>query len=221
MGWNPVKDAERAAKKVVDKVVNPAANAAKSAVNRVGDEVKSGVRKVGHEVESGVKRVAHDAESGIRSVANDAEDGITKAARAAEEAITERLPELAEDALEEVLKAAASGTIEKALRIASNVIEFLAPSKYSIIFGIELALVVSGEVTVTAEIPNPVSKLTEIQEWAESPPKGRAQIIQCLKDFGPESLTVEAKFSGNGGAATWDGEDKYDRVDAFLEEHGV
>ena len=29
------------------------------------------------------------------------------------------------------------------------------------------------------------------------------------------------KVSGNGLAAEWDGDDKYDRIDAFLKKHGV
>ena len=77
------------------------------------------------------------------------------------------------------------------------------------------------EITVSVTIPNPVARLTEIRKWADDPPKGRAQIIDCIKDFGPESLTVEGKVSGNGLAAAWDGEEKYDRIDAFLEKHGV
>ena len=80
---------------------------------------------------------------------------------------------------------------------------------------------IQGEVTVSCSFPNPVAKLTEIRKWAANPPQGRGQIIECIKDFGPESLGVEFKVSGNGMAAEWDGSDKYDRIDAFLKKHGV
>ena len=53
------------------------------------------------------------------------------------------------------------------------------------------------------------------------PTKGGAQIIACIKDFGPSSLSAEFKVSGNGISATWTGDDKYDRIDAFLKKHGV
>ena len=97
----------------------------------------------------------------------------------------------------------------------------MAPTRFTLIFGVELALVVQGEVTVAVSIPNPTAKLTEIRAWANNPPSGRAQIIECIRDFAPESLSVEAKVSGNGIAAEWDGDDKYNRIDAFLEKKGV
>ena len=37
----------------------------------------------------------------------------------------------------------------------------------------------------------------------------------------PESLSAEFKVSGNGLGAAWDTDDKFDRIDAFLEKHGV
>ena len=80
---------------------------------------------------------------------------------------------------------------------------------------------VQAEFTVSLDLPNPVSKLTEIRKWADDPPNGRGEIMECVEDFGPEGLTVEFKVSGNGLSATWDGEDKYDRLDSFLAKHGV
>ena len=97
----------------------------------------------------------------------------------------------------------------------------MAPTRFTLIFGIELALVVQGEVGVSVTFPNPAARLTEIRKWAANPPSGRAQIIECIKDFGPESVGAEFKISGNGLAVEWDGDDKYDRVDAFLAKHGI
>ena len=108
-----------------------------------------------------------------------------------------------------------------ALDEAADVIEILAPDQFGLVFGCEVALIVQCEVTVSFDIPNPVARLTEIRAWADDPPKGRAQIIDCIKDFGPDGVSVEAKLSGNGFSATWNGDDKYDRIDAFLSKHGV
>ena len=60
--WNPVKEAEKAAKRAVNKIVNPAVDAAKRAVNRLGDQVKSGVRNVGREAEAGIKKSGREIE---------------------------------------------------------------------------------------------------------------------------------------------------------------
>ena len=43
----------------------------------------------------------------------------------------------------------------------------------------------------------------------------------AAKEFGPQSFSaeIEAKISGNGwDSAVWSGDDKYDKLDAFLEE---
>ncbi len=154
----------------------------------------------------------------MRDEAGRVEDGLTDKLP---ELVTEKLPELIEDAAQKLASEAAENAIKEALDNAADCIEMLAPTRFTLIFGVELALVVQGEVTVAATIPNPAAKLTEIRRWAARPPKGRAQIVACIKDFGPESLAVEAKVSGNGIAAEWDGDDKYDRIDAFLEKHGV
>ena len=126
-----------------------------------------------------------------------------------------------EDTVEDLLEKAAEGAIERALNNAADVIELLAPTRFTLIFGVELALVVQGEVTVGFTFPNPVAKLTEVRKFAKNPPRGRKQIVACVQEFGPESLAVEAKISGNGIACEWDGDDKYERLDAFLAKHGV
>ena len=137
------------------------------------------------------------------------------------EAFVEELPALLEEVALKIAKEASARSIKEALDNAADVIEVMAPTRFTLIFGVELALVIQGEVTVQCSFPNPVAKLTEIRKWAASPPTGRAEIIECIKDFGPESLGVELKVSGNGLAAEWDGDDKYDRIDAFLKKHGV
>ena len=136
-------------------------------------------------------------------------------------AFTEKLPELAEDALREVITKATAASAKRGLGIALDMVELVSPRRYGLIIGVELALIATVEFTVTVVIPNPTAKLTEIRKWARRPPRSRKQIIKCVKDFGPESLTVEAKVSGNGGFAEWDGHDMLDRLDVFLAKQGV
>ena len=222
MGFpNPKKMVEKEVRKAVGRIIEPAARAAKSAVNKVADGAQSGLRRVGQEAENTVKKVGHEAEETVKKVGREAEDELRGVGREIEDGITEKLPELIEHVAEELAEEATEKAIKEALDNGADVIEMMAPDRFTLIFGIELALVVQGEVTVAVVFPNPAAKLTEIRKWAKNPPSGRAQIMACIKDFGPESLSVEAKVSGNGIAAEWSGEDKYDRVDAFLEKHGV
>lgn len=161
-----------------------------------------------------IRKELDEVRGDIGRVAGKVEDEV-------EEAIVEKLPDLIEDAAKKVAREASELAIEEVLDNAADVIEIMAPDEFTLVFGMELALVVQGEVTVSFSFPNPVSKLTEIRAWAEHPPKGRAKIIECIRDFGPTSLSAEFKVSGNGLSAEWDGDEKYDRIDAFLEKHGV
>ena len=219
--WNPVKEAEKQAKRAVSKIVNPAVDACKRGMNKLGDQLRSSIRNTARDAEAGLKRGVHEAEGGLRSVESEIEDRARAVGREVEEGLTEKLPELVEDAIEDAMKAAASGAVQKGLNAALDVIELVSPNTLGLTFGFEAALVVQAEFTVAITIVNPTSKLTEIRKWAANPPNGRSEIIGCFKDFGPTSFSVEGKFSGNGFSAEWAGEDKYDKLDAFLKKFGV
>ena len=210
MGFNPIKEAEKKAKKAIDKIIKPATKAAEDAVWKVRRAAYAKIKQVQGQAEEALEKVEEEAERNIRKVGEEVEEGLT-----------EKLPALVKDVAEDMAEAASSRSIKEALDNAADVIEMMQPSSFTLIFGVELALVVQGEVTVAVAFPNPAAKLTEIRKWAKNPPEGRAQIIECIKTFAPESLSVEFKVSGNGLAAEWSGEDKYDRVDAFLAKHGI
>ena len=222
MGFNPFKAAEKKAKSavnsVIDKVLRPAVRDAERKASGLTSGIERKGKAVVNTVDNKIDELADDAIDRVRDEAGRVEDGLTEKLP---ELVTEKLPELIEDAAQALASEAAENAIKEALDNAADCIEMLAPTRFTLIFGVELALVVQGEVTVAVTIPNPAAKLTNIRSWAARPPKGRAQIITCIQDFGPESLAVEAKVSGNGIAAEWDGDDKYDRIDAFLEKHGV
>ena len=222
MGWNPLKEAEKKAKQAVDKVIKPAVRLGERAIEKATDAADEAIWKARRAAWAAVMSAKEQAVDKVEDAAREAEDGLTeKLPGMVEEAVTEKLPEMVEDAAQKLAKEAAKGAIKEALDNAADVIEMMAPTRFTLIFGIELALVVQGEVCVSVTIPNPIAKLTEVRKWAANPPRGRAQIIDCIRDFAPESLGVEAKVSGNGIAAEWDGDDKFDRVDAFLATHGV
>ena len=213
MGWNPFKEAEKQAKRAVNKVINPAIDGAKHGINSLANDAKKGINKVKNDAENEVKKVGREIEGTANKAKNEIEGVANKA--------KEEIPELAEKALKEALQAATSDAVKRGLNTALDIIELCSPDTFSLFIGVELALVVQVEFKVQIDIPNPTSKLTEIRKWAKNAPKGRSQIIACVKDFGPESLTVEAGVSGNGGSATWSGATKYDKLDAFLKKQGV
>ena len=236
MSANPFKSLENKIKKGINKF----GDEVRRGVNQVGDEVKRGVNQVGNEVEDSVKRTGNDVRNSINQGIAEATKEIEGAGKEVQITFEKKLPVLAEKAFDEVkerfveelpalleevalkiAREASAKSIKETLDNAADVIEIMSPTKFTLIFGIELALVVQGEVTVAFSFPNPIAKLTEIRKWANKPPRGRRQIIQCIKDFGPESLSAEFKVSGNGLAAEWNGEDKYDRIDAFLKKHSV
>ena len=184
-------------------------------------KIERALRDVGEDVKRELRKVGADCRNGVREMGREVEDGLQKSVKETTEAFVKDLPDLVEEITLNIAKKASARSIKETLDNAADVIELMAPTRFTLIFGIELALVVQGEVTVSFSFPNPAAKLTEIRAWADEPPKGRSQIIECIKDFGPESLSVEFKVSGNGLAAEWDGDDKYNRIDTFLKKHGV
>ena len=221
MGWNPVKEAEKKAKKAVDKIIKPAVKRAENTINGLLNGAKNSINDSLNEAKNSIKWNLNKARNSIKWNLDKAKEDIQDTANEAKNDITKELPELVENVAHKIASEAAKDAIGKVLDVACDTIELFAPTRYTMTFGIELALVVQGEVTVTFTIPNPIAKLTEIRKWAKNPPKGRAQIIECIRDFGPESLTGEFKISGNGLTSEWDGDDKYDKIDAFLSKHGV
>ena len=219
--------------------VKKVANAAKDGVNKVNNEVNGGINKLKNEAGGCVGWIKGEANTAVNTVKNTAtgqvnwikdEGGkavrdVKGAANEIEKTFEKRIPELVTKelpkALSEVAKELAKEGVQKGLNAALDMIEMVEPDTFTMVLGFELAFVVQGEVTISIELPNPTSKLTEIRKWAKSPPKGRSKIIMCIKEFGPQTLAVEAKFSGNGGSASWSGESKYDRLDTFLAKHGV
>ena len=210
MGWNPVKEAEKKAKRAIDKIINPAVSAGKRAVDKVGDAAEEGIRSARRKAEQGLHTVGDEVLDQIRSAGHEIEEGLT-----------EKLPDLVEDAFEKLAADATKNAAKQALETAADIIETTAPDTYTLTLGIELALVVQAEVTVSLELPNPVARISKIRAWAAKAPSGRAKIMECVKDFAPSALTVEAKISGNGGSATYSGDHLYDGLDAFLRKHGV
>ena len=197
---------DKAEKKIRKKVLNEVEDWFEDRIDEVTDTFD--------DIEEEVKKIRDLANSSHRRLEWYKNGGVIK--KIVEDGGNHILSEFKDKITEEMLEGMAD-----ALDDAADIIETLAPSRFTLIFGCEVALIIQCEITVSVTIPNPVARLTEIREWADNPPKGRAQIIDCIKDFGPESLGVEGKVSGNGLAAEWDGEEKYDRIDAFLEKHGV
>ena len=198
----------------------------KKALKRIGrldDDMKRAWREVKKQADviDDIQRARKWAGGRINDIDDTLEKLPARIEDEVEETVTEKLPDLIEDAARAIAKEAAKVSIAEVLDNAADCIEVMAPSKFTLVFGIEMALVVQGEVTVQFTFPNPVARLTEIRKWADDPPSGRKQIIECIKDFGPDSVGAEFKVSGNGLAAEWDGSEKYDRIDAFLKKHGV
>ena len=167
------------------------------------------------------RQAASAAEDKIEDAQRVAVRGVRQAGEEVKDGITEDLPDLIEDAAKELAEKASEEAAEKALNAALDMVELLAPDEITVTLGMELALVVQGEVTVQVTVPNPVAKTTEIRKWANKPPKGRAKIIECVGDFAPSSVSAEFKVSGNGVSGSWSTGDKLEKLDKFLAKHGV
>lgn len=223
------KRAKQGAEKAKDTVKDTSRNATKK-VKRIAVEVAGEVQEFTEEqlaknTENAVadvfgkikEEVFNKIERELLALSDKVQTDIASATNAA----VRKFPELVEQAAKKLAEEASKQSVKKALDLAIDIIEGTQPDTYTIIFGIELALVIQGEITVSLELSNPVGRISKIKEWVKKPPHGRSQIIQCVKDFGPESISAEFKISGNGGSSNWSGEKAYDSLDSFLKKNGV
>ena len=210
--WNPKHEAERAGRKAVEKVVEPAGK-------RVVDTVIKPAEKA---AASAIWDARSKAWHKITDTGKATLSEIQDAREEALEAIKHDLPELVQQAAKELAEEASRKAQQEALDNAVWAIEMTQPDVYGLIVGVEAALLVQGEVTVTVELPNPLAKLGFIRALAQHPPRGRAAILEAVDELaGDGSVTAEAKVSGNGGFARWQAGDKIEKLGRFLEHHGV
>ena len=119
------------------------------AVEGVGEEVKRELRKVGADCRNGVRVMGREVEDGLRKSAMEITDAFEKklpalaekAFEETKEAFVEELPALMEEAALKLAKEASAHSIKEALDNAADVIEVMAPTRFTLIFGVELALV--------------------------------------------------------------------------------
>ena len=162
------------------------------AFEKLGDSIKSAIRKVGREAEEEIKDLAT---STLRDVKDELED-------------------LAEDALSKI-----TATIGgEGLKIAVDMVELIAPDTLSLKLGIDVGVLALG---LSLTIPDPVARLNRIRHWADHPPHGRAKIIECISEFGPQSIGIAGTILGNGASAEWSGADKLAKLDRFLAKRGI
>ena len=222
MGFNPFKSAEKKAKSavnsVVDKVLKPQIRDAERTIDGFGNAIERRGKAVIKSVDDKADDIVVDAVRRVRQEVERAEDGLTERVP---EIVTEKLPDLIEDGFEKLQEEAVKAAMKKALDSFLKVVAIAAPTRASMTFGMALSFVAEGEVGCTVTVPNPVAKITEIRKWAANPPNDLADIMQCIRDFGPESIAAGFKVCGNGPDFEWEGDDKYDRVEAFLSDQGV
>lgn len=218
---NPFNEAKKAVESIIDPAVRKMRETKDFLLNKAQEEMKSKndywIRNARHWIETYANRAKDKAQEEIDDKLSEARKEVVELSEQAEDVLTEKLPEVGEHLLQEARR----GALEKALNELCDGVEMFAPSHSSFTFGLALSFIAEAEIGCTVSIPNPMGRLTEIRKWAKNAPSGRAQIMDCIRDFGPDSLSAGFKVCGNGPDHTWNGDDKYDRIEAFLKKHGV
>ena len=135
MGFpNPKKEAEKAIRKAIDKVLKPAIKAGESALNsvtkggeaaiwKVRREAYAKIKEVGAAGEDAVKAVGKEAEKGVKTVERECEGNIRKVGKEIEDGLTEKLPEMIEDEAHKVLKELQQAVSKEALKTFRDVVK--------------------------------------------------------------------------------------------------
>ena len=241
MGWNPVKEAEKAAKKAVNKVIEPAVKAAEGAVWKVRRAAYAKIKEVQGEAEGAVKKIGHEAEDAVRKVEHETEDRLREVGREIEEGFTEKIPDLVEDAFE----ALAAAVTKEGLKAVQSVVKTthselgkLEKSKPALVDAInELGGKIEiGPITLAYANFYTRTELVAgvLDTYINHPPEfRRGPIIDMVRALGPDSvdlgisvqvvaLVVGSKELGVGGGLNDVSIDLFAEIgDVVLEKMGV
>ena len=236
MGWNPIKEAEKAAKKAVNKIVNPAVDAGKRGVNQFADQAKSSIRKAGGEIEGGLKKVGHEAEDGIRSAGREVEEKANALQRE-----LESLPDKIEEELQDAIEAFAKSITAEGLRRVRSSLDSahkkmteLRESKPDLVDAIDEVSFYVEFGPVTATYASFYSRSEGLSHVLSQPPDfKRSSIVEFFRatvptsiDFGLSvqvvALVVGSKELGiGGGMGDIPGALAVELLDVILEAAGV
>ena len=202
---------------ILHQIEDGAHHAADQAVGNVRHVADQAVGTIKHAGDQAVGTIKHEVTQGVDQLhhVRDAVQGeiVANVERVGRET-AEKVEEAAVDAAQKALTIVASKGFKEGLETAKDIIEILAPDAFGLSLGFDIASVV--DVGINLQVPNPVSKIGVIEKYIQNPPKGRSAIIDCVKEFGPSSLQINALSFGNGPDATWSGDSKYDKLDALL-----
>ena len=241
MGWNPVKEAEKKAKRAIDKIIKPAAESAKKSVNKVGDRARSNLRKAGQDIESGVKSAGSQCEDAIKKVGREAEDELRDVGRDIEDGLTDTIPELFDELIDEIAESIAKEGLKKTqslVKVSHRELESLKKNKPDLTDAIDE---LGGTIEIGPMILAYANFYTRMEEIVgvldhyinEPPSLRRRDIIALIKALGPDSVdlgisiqvvavVVGSKELGFGGSLNDIGIELFAEIaDAILEAAGV
>ena len=155
----------------------------------------------------------------VNSAQSEALSNIGREAGNLASGLEHKVEEAAEAAVKKALTIVASKGFKEGLEKARDIVEILAPDTLGLSLGFDIASVV--DIGINIQVPNPVSKISVIQKYIDSPPKGLDPIMDCVEEFAPSSLTISATSFGNGPDASWSGDSKYEKLRALLKKFGV
>ena len=213
MGWNPVKEAEKQAKRAVDKIVKPAANAAAKTANRAidkaSDAAESSVRSVAKKAARSVASVADTAEDSLKSVAKQAErsldeaahdikEDLSKVGHDIEDGLTDKLPELFENLIDELAESVAKEGLQKTqeiIKVSHRELEKLESNKPDLVDAInELGGTIElGPMTLAYSgfYSRMEGLIGVLDHYINEPPSiRRRDIIAMIEALGPDSVDL-------------------------------
>ena len=229
MGWNPVKEAEKKAKRAIDKIIEPAVRAGESALKsvtkggeaaiwKVRREAYAKIKEVGAAGEDAVKAVGKEAEKGVKTVERECEGNIRKVGKEIEDGLTEKLPDLAKDAMQDLAQAVSGEGLRQfrdLVKGAHREMDKVAERRPELVDAIDGVAVTFEPGPMTLTYSGFYSRANDIasslDHYVNNPPKfTRTSFLDIIRAIAPTSidlgisvnfaLVVGSKELGIGGS---------------------
>ena len=245
MGWNPIKEAEKAAKKAIDKVLKPAVQAAQKAADKAIWKARkaawAAVMTAKEEATDAVRTVEKEAEDAVKTVGREVEDGVRKVGKEVEDGLTEKVPALVEKAFEELAQAVTKEglkAVQSVVKTTHTELEKLENGKPALVGAINNlgGKVEIGPITLAYANFYTRTELVAgvLDQYINHPPElRRGPIIDMVKALGPDTvdlgisvqvvaLVVGSKELGVGGGLNDVSIELFAEIgDVILEKMGV
>ena len=197
--WDPVKEAKKQANNAVKKIINPAVDAAKGVVQKIGRDVEKTANQAKREVEGGLNQVKNEVKGAVTTIEREGNKAVNVVGRE-----LDKIPDHVEKAVRDAVNAMAALATGEGLKVIRKAVKGMQSGLNSEIglefapeldkIGIDLQL---GPVSLSyADFYSRADGLVTVLDRLinEPPTFRRGPLIGLVEALGPDSIDLGVDF---------------------------